>query len=122
MYIYGLPKSYDGVRDAVGRQMVCLLRCIRASSLQTLEAEEMKQWAEANQEAIMKPAYVPRFFQLKKGAAVVWTGKGETSLLVPLLRAQWRFRFTSGVAMPSTGFSGTAGLSFTSMRRQAFGH
>ncbi|KAK3933775.1 hypothetical protein QBC46DRAFT_414495 [Diplogelasinospora grovesii] len=85
LYIYDVPKSYDEARNVVGRQMVCPPRNIRASSLQALEAEEMK-WAEANQKVIMNPAFAPRFFQLKKGTTTVWTGKGEISLLVPLFK------------------------------------
>ncbi len=58
---------------------------IQASSLQAPEAEEMKQWADANQKVLVNPAYTPGFFRLKNGPPL-WTTKGETSLLVPLFK------------------------------------
>ncbi|KAH6641096.1 hypothetical protein F5144DRAFT_627179 [Chaetomium tenue] len=46
-------------------------------------ASYMKGWAEAEQKAITKSAQ-PRFFLLKKDTTVIWTKKGETSLVIPL--------------------------------------
>jgi hypothetical protein len=51
--------------------MVRLPKYIQASSLQALEAEEIKQWAEANQKVLLTPAYALRLFQLKKGATTI---------------------------------------------------
>ena len=59
LYTYDFPESSDETRKAVKKQMVCKPKHIQASSLRALEAEEIKQWAEANQKVILTPAYAP---------------------------------------------------------------
>ncbi len=86
LYTYDLPESSDETRNVVKKQIVCSPKYIQASSLQALKAEEIQQWAEANQKVILTPAYAPRLFRLKQGETTVWIENGETCLLVPLFK------------------------------------